>query len=91
MDTILATAFGIHAVDLVAEEHFDSMVAMRGTAVEAVELGEVVAAGAALVGPGDELVHTSRSVGIYMVDSCPGAPGHPPDGIATSGRTGPGV
>ena len=52
-DTILATAFGIHAVNLVAEEHHDSMVAMRGTAVEAVELGEVVAAGAALVGPGD--------------------------------------
>jgi 6-phosphofructokinase len=39
VDTILATAFGIHAVDLVAEKHFDSMVAMRGTAVEAVELG----------------------------------------------------
>jgi 6-phosphofructokinase 1 len=69
MDTILATAFGIHAVDLVAEEHYDSLVAMRGTAVEAVELGEVVAAGAAPVGPGDELVHTARSVGIYMGDS----------------------
>jgi 6-phosphofructokinase 1 len=69
MDTILATAFGIHAVDLVAEEHFDSMVAMRGTAVEAVELAEVDDGCAALVGPGDELVHTARSVGIYMGDS----------------------
>ncbi|MGI9579515.1 MAG: 6-phosphofructokinase, partial [Microthrixaceae bacterium] len=69
MDTILATAYGIHAVDLVAEERYDSMVAMRGTTVEAVELSDVVAAGAALVSPGDELVHTARSVGIYMGES----------------------
>lgn len=69
IDTILATSYGIHAVDLVAEERYDSMVAMQGTTVEAVDLSDVVAAGSALVSPGDELVHTARSVGIYLGES----------------------
>ncbi len=63
LDAILATEFGIHAVDLVAESRYDLMVALRGTAVEAVPLSEVVLWGAALVEPGDELVHTAAVSG----------------------------
>jgi 6-phosphofructokinase 1 len=67
-DTILATAFGTHAVDLVAEGRFDTMVALDGTDVVPVPLGEVVALGAAPVAPDSPLVHTARAVGIYLGD-----------------------
>lgn len=68
MDAILATQFGTHSVDLVAEGRFDTMIALRGTNIEAVPLDDVVARGSALVDPGGELVHTARSVGIYLGD-----------------------
>lgn len=69
IDTILATEYGIHAVDLVAQDHFDTMVALRGTRIEPVPLADVVAAGSALVDPTEELAHTARSVGIYLGDN----------------------
>ncbi len=69
MDAILATQYGIHAVDLVAEGRFDTMVSLRGTSIEAVPLGDVVARGSALVDPHEELAHTARSVGIYLGNS----------------------
>ncbi|MEZ5239378.1 MAG: hypothetical protein R2716_10695 [Microthrixaceae bacterium] len=59
MDTILATEFGIHAVDLVAEQRFDSMVALHGTRIEPVPLGDVVSAGSARVDPDEERAHTA--------------------------------
>ncbi len=68
IDTILATEFGIHAVDLVAEGRYDTMVALRGTRIEPVRLCDVVAVGSALVDPTEELAHTARSVGIYLGD-----------------------
>lgn len=69
IDTILATEYGIHAVDLVAQNRFDTMVALRGTRIEPVPLRDVVAAGSALVDPSEELAHTARSVGIYLGDN----------------------
>ncbi|MCO5317488.1 MAG: ATP-dependent 6-phosphofructokinase [Microthrixaceae bacterium] len=66
MDTILATEFGIHAVDLVAEGTFDSMVALHGTRIRPVPLADVVSAGSARVDPHEERAHTARSVGIYL-------------------------
>jgi len=66
IDTILATEFGTRAVDLVADGRFDTMVALHGTRVEAVPLADVVQGGSASVQPDDELVHTARSVGIYL-------------------------
>ena len=68
-DAILATEFGIHAVDLVAEERYDTMVSLQGTRIEAVRLDDVVARGAALVDPAEEMAHTARSVGIYLGES----------------------
>ncbi len=69
IDMILATEFGIHAVDLVAEGRYDTMVALHGTRINPVPLRDVVAAGSALVDPTEELAHTARSVGIYLGDT----------------------
>ncbi len=64
-DIILATQYGIFAVDLVAEGRFDHMVALHGTSIDAVPLSDVVAAGSVGVQPDDPLLHAGRSVGIY--------------------------
>lgn len=42
-DRVLATRFGLHAVDAVAERDFGSMVALRGTEIEHVRLAEATA------------------------------------------------
>jgi phosphofructokinase-like protein len=43
-DRVLATRFGLHAVDAVHAGHSDQMVALRGTAIELVQLAEATAA-----------------------------------------------
>jgi ATP-dependent phosphofructokinase / diphosphate-dependent phosphofructokinase len=66
LDTLTATMFGTHAVDLVAEGRFDRMVALRGTAVEDVALQEVVACGSRLVDPDSQLVRMARAMGVHV-------------------------
>jgi ATP-dependent phosphofructokinase / diphosphate-dependent phosphofructokinase len=67
LDRVLASAFGVYAVDLVAAGRFDRMVAWRNRRVVDVPLAEAVAQFQA-VDPDDALVHTARGVGISFGD-----------------------
>ncbi len=66
LDTLTATMFGMHAVDLVAKQRFDRMVCLHGVDVEDVPLEEVVASGARLVDPHGQLVQVAQGMGIYV-------------------------
>ncbi|MGK7878074.1 MAG: ATP-dependent 6-phosphofructokinase [Xenococcaceae cyanobacterium] len=65
-DRLLATEFGKTAVDLVASEQYDKMVAWQCGKVTSVSLGEVIAKGTVLVDPNGSLVQTARALGIYV-------------------------
>ena len=65
-DRLLASEFGKTAVDLVAQEQYDRMVAWQCGKVTSVSLGDVIAKGAALVNPNDSLVQIARALGIYV-------------------------
>ncbi|HLG21206.1 MAG TPA: 6-phosphofructokinase [Candidatus Manganitrophaceae bacterium] len=62
-DRILATRFGVAAVNLIAEGRFGAMVRLRGTQVESVPLAEATRA-LKLVPPDGELVKTAEGLGI---------------------------
>jgi 6-phosphofructokinase 1 len=62
-DRVIASAFGARAVDLVAEERFDRMVAWQTRRVTDVPLAEVVGR-AHCVDPDGALAATARSLGI---------------------------
>ena len=64
-DRLFASAFGVHAVDLVAQGRFDRMVAWSNRACIDVPLQEALDAHP-LVDPGGTLVSTARGLGIYM-------------------------
>lgn len=66
LDTLTATMFGTHAVDLVARERFERMVCLRGVDVEDVPIQEVVALGSRLVDPHGQLVRVARGMGVYV-------------------------
>jgi ATP-dependent phosphofructokinase / diphosphate-dependent phosphofructokinase len=66
LDTLTATMFGTYAVDLVAQGSFDRMVALRGTTVEDVPLGEVVGQGPRPVDPDSQLVRMARAMGVHL-------------------------
>lgn len=66
-DRVLASAFGIHAVDLIAQEKFDRMVAWQNRRVIDVSI-EAAIASYVTVDPGDPLVHTARGLGICIGD-----------------------
>ncbi len=63
LDRLLASAFGVYAVDLVASGRFDRMVAWQNRRVVDVPIAEAVAQYQA-VDPDDALVHTARGLGI---------------------------
>ena len=65
-DRLLASEFGKTAVDLVAQQHYDSMVAWQCGKVTSVSLGDVIAKGAVLVNPNDSLAQIARALGIYI-------------------------
>lgn len=67
-DRLLATRFGVRAVECVAEERLGQMVALRGPTVVAVSIGEAVAE-PKRVAPDGELVRAARELGISMGDS----------------------
>lgn len=66
-DRVLASAFGVHAVDLIAQEKFDRMVAWQNRRVIDVSIDAAIAS-YVTVDPGDPLVHTARGLGICIGD-----------------------
>ena len=65
-DRLLATQFGKAAVDLVASEQYDRMVAWQCGKVTSVPLRDVIVKGTVLVAPNDSLVQTARAIGTYV-------------------------
>jgi len=64
-DRLLASSFGVHAVDLVAQGRFNRMVAWRESGVIDVPLSEVTI-GPRAVDPNDPLIRTARGLGIHL-------------------------
>lgn len=66
-DRLIAAAFGVHAVDLVAQQRFDRMVAWSNRGVIDVSIEDAIASYQAvdINGP---LVHTARMLGISLGD-----------------------
>ena len=62
-DRILATKFGVHAAELIANENYGNSVAMVGGIITANPLSEV-AGKTKFVTPGHQLVSTAKSLGI---------------------------
>jgi 6-phosphofructokinase 1 len=67
LDRVLAAAFGVHAVDLVAQGRFDRVVGWQNRRVIDVPLAEACASFKA-VDPHDPLVRTARGLGISFGD-----------------------
>lgn len=70
-DRLLASAFGVHAVELLAAGTSERMVAWREGRIDSVPLAEVVG-GPRRVEPGHGLLAVARRLGIYI-----GEDGHP--------------
>ena len=66
-DRILASAFGVYAVDLLNQEKFDRMVAWKNRDVVDVSIEKAIAAYQA-VDPNGTLVRTARGIGISFGD-----------------------
>ena len=68
LDRILASAFGVAAVDLIAEEKYDRMVAWQDRQVTSIPIADAIKDYRA-VDPEDTLVKTARGLGICLGDS----------------------
>jgi len=68
-DRIIAQAFGVHAVDLVAAGKFDRMVAWQNREVTDIPLAEVIAGGSHRVDSQSTLMRTARELGICFGDN----------------------
>ena len=66
-DRILATRFGVAAVDLIAAGGFGMMVALRGESIVSVDVAHVIGH-LKSVDPHGEMVRTARSIGIGFGD-----------------------
>ena len=66
-DRLMASAFGVHAVDLIAAGRFDRMVAWRDRSVVDVPLADVIAAPTVVEVDGP-IVRTARALGICLGD-----------------------
>jgi len=62
-DRILATRFGVAAVDLIAEGRFGKMVCLRNEHIEAVDIAEAIGR-LKTVDPNGQMVHTAKAIGI---------------------------
>jgi 6-phosphofructokinase 1 len=67
-DRLVASAFGVHAVDLIAQGRFDRMVAWQNRCVVDVPLATAIAQ-PQLVDPEGTLVRTARGLGISFGDA----------------------
>jgi len=72
IDRVLASTYGVHAVNLVAEGRFGRMVAWRNGSVTSVRMSEVTG-GPSCLKPEDRLIHTARALGIYVGEDAPPA------------------
>ncbi|MDJ0520069.1 MAG: ATP-dependent 6-phosphofructokinase [Trichodesmium sp. MO_231.B1] len=66
-DRLVASAFGVAAVDLIAQEKYDQMVTWQNRQVVSVPIAEAIAQYRA-VDPNDTLVKTARGMGICFGD-----------------------
>jgi 6-phosphofructokinase 1 len=66
-DRVLATRFGVAAVDLIADGKFGKMVALRGDSIVAVDVADAIGK-LKTVRPDGELVQTARAIGIGFGD-----------------------
>ncbi|MEL7475165.1 MAG: 6-phosphofructokinase, partial [Cyanobacteria bacterium J06555_12] len=66
-DRLVATAFGVKAVDLIAEEKYGHMVGWRNRSVDVVPIDEAIAS-YSCVDCADTLIHTARGMGICLGD-----------------------
>jgi ATP-dependent phosphofructokinase / diphosphate-dependent phosphofructokinase len=66
-DRVLATRFGVAAVELIAEGEFGKMVALRASKIVAVDMAQAIGH-LKSVRPDGELVHTARAIGIGFGD-----------------------
>jgi phosphofructokinase-like protein len=66
-DRILATRFGVAAVDLIAEGGFGKMVCLRNERIEAVSIAHAIGQ-LKTVDPNGQIVSTARSIGICFGD-----------------------
>jgi phosphofructokinase-like protein len=66
-DRILATRFGVAAVDLIAEGGFGKMVCLQRTRIEAVSIADAIGQ-LKTVDPHGQIVNTARSIGISFGD-----------------------
>jgi phosphofructokinase-like protein len=66
-DRILATRFGVAAVDLIAEGGFGKMVCLRNERIEAVSIADAVGQ-LKTVDPRGQIVNTARAIGICFGD-----------------------
>jgi 6-phosphofructokinase len=66
-DRVLATRFGVAAVDLIAKGDFGKMVALRANTVVAVDVATAIGQ-LKTVNPDGELVRTARAIGIGFGD-----------------------
>lgn len=66
-DRIVASAFGVHAVDLIQEGRFDRMVAWQNRCVEDVPITDAIQQSQAVDVDG-ALVRTARGLGIFLGD-----------------------
>jgi ATP-dependent phosphofructokinase / diphosphate-dependent phosphofructokinase len=67
LDRLIASAFGVAAVDLIADEKYDRMVAWQRREVITVPIQEAISMYCA-VNPASSLVKTARGLGIYLGD-----------------------
>jgi ATP-dependent phosphofructokinase / diphosphate-dependent phosphofructokinase len=67
LDRLLASSFGVAAVDAIAQERYDCMVTWQNRQVVAVPITEAISTYQA-VNPGDTLVKTARGLGICFGD-----------------------
>jgi 6-phosphofructokinase 1 len=66
-DRLIASAFGVHAVDLVAARKYDRLVAWSNRMVVDVPLKDPIVHNQ-VVDPEGAMVHTARGLGICMGD-----------------------
>ena len=66
-DRVLATRFGVAAVDLIADGEFGKMVALRGDSIVAVDVADAIG-NLKSVRPDGELVRAARAIGIGFGD-----------------------
>jgi len=71
-DRILATRFGVKAVDLFTAGRCNEMVCLKGNRIESVPL-EIAVSGTKRVDPGSDLIHAASAVGTSFGSLLPGS------------------